>query len=82
MGFIWYFHGFFGNLMGVLWHPSGIAMASLWDFYDMFMMFLWDYSGIAMGWLWDVHDILLNFHWEVGLGKKQKKLCMYMYIYI
>ena len=34
--------GSFDNLMGLLWHPSGISMM-------LFLMFLWDYFGIALG---------------------------------
>ena len=34
--------GFFGILMGLLWHPSGMSMM-------FFLIFLWVSFGISMG---------------------------------
>ena len=38
--------GFFGILMGLLWHPSGMSMMF---FSDISLAFFWDFHGIIQG---------------------------------
>ena len=51
--------------MGVLWSFDGIAMASLWDFHDVFLIFLWVSCGISMKFSRGPyrHEVSMVFYW-------------------